>query len=134
MDEVQLAGTQGKKILVADDQPHVLRVLRLVLEKAGYQVDTAANGRIALNWIRLNQPDALITDISMPEMGGRELCENLQREWPDRRFPILVMTSRTERSEKDWTRAIANLELVEKPVSPRHLVNRMGHLLDTPEH
>lgn len=134
MKEAHLLENKAKKILVADDQPHVLRVLRLVLEKAGYQVDAAANGRIALEWIRQNQPDALITDIFMPEMTGRELCENLQREWPERSFPILVMTSRTERSEKDWTRNIANLEVVEKPVSPRQLVSRMGHLLDTLAH
>ena len=73
------------KILLVDDEPVVLRVIRLALEKAGYQVETRPNGLAALERIREQPPDVLITDIEMPQMSGQELCQKLEAEMPDRR-------------------------------------------------
>lgn len=115
-----------KRILMVDDQPMVLRVLRLSLEKAGYAVDTAQNGQEALMKIKAEAPDALITDIEMPVMGGRELCETLEREMPDRNFPIFLATSLTGFEHRGWSGAIKNLYFLEKPVSARKLVSKLA--------
>ena len=71
-------------------------------------------------------PDALITDIQMPLMTGRELCLAIEQALPARAFPILVMTSRTDREEREWTAAIRLLEFLEKPVSMRAVVARLA--------
>jgi len=110
------------RVLIADDEPHVIRVLRLRLEHAGYQVETAANGAVALDHVRDHQPDVLITDVQMPRMTGRELCEQIQAELPDRKFLIVVLTSRTEVEHREWSRKLTNTRFLEKPASMSQLL------------
>ena len=114
-----------KRILVADDEAHITLVLKLHLERAGYVVETVANGKAAFDSLCRCAPDALITDIQMPLMNGRELCLAIEQKFPARTFPILVMTSRTDREEREWTAAIRLLEFLEKPVSMRTVVARL---------
>jgi CheY-like chemotaxis protein len=111
-----------KRILVADDELHMIRVVKLFLERAGYKVDTASNGQEALDSILLDPPDVLLTDINMPRMNGQQLCMELQKQLPERKFPIFVMTSMTDRENRDWTQKIPNTALLEKPVSMRVLI------------
>ncbi len=113
------------RVLIVDDQPHVIRVLKINLETEGYKVDTAANGHEALQQIAANVPDVLITDIQMPGMSGQELCQSIQANMPARKFLIMVMTSTTERDQRDWVKNITHLEFLEKPLSPRKLVSRL---------
>lgn len=115
-----------KRILVADDEAHVALVLRLHLERAGYSVETVPNGKAAFDSVSKFAPDAMITDIQMPLMNGRELCQAIERTLPARAFPILVMTSRTNREEREWSAAIRLLEFLEKPVSIRAVVARLA--------
>ena len=114
------------KILIADDEPHVLRVLKMSLEREGYAVDVCANGREALDKIQRQAPDVLITDIQMPLMDGEELCRNIQQTMPDRNFLIFVLTSRTEIEHRQWSREISNLQFLEKPVSIRELTEKLA--------
>jgi two-component system alkaline phosphatase synthesis response regulator PhoP len=114
-----------KKIMVVDDHPPVVRVLKLGLEDAGYEVDTAANGSECLLKLCDEPPDFLVTDIDMPRMGGKELCLAIEEQIPDRAFPIVVLTSRTEMEHRDWTRSIDNLVFMEKPVSIRRLLSHI---------
>ncbi len=114
-----------KKILIADDEPHVLRVLKMSLEKEGYAVDVCANGVEAEALLRQEQPDILITDIQMPQMTGEELCKYIEQRMPERQFLIFVLTSRTEIEHREWSREIDNLLFLEKPVSIRNLVEKL---------
>ena len=114
-----------KKILIADDEPHVLRVLKMSLEKEGYEVDTCANGMEALARIERQPPDILITDIQMPLMTGEELCRHIDEYMPNRDFLIFVLTSRTEIEHREWSRNVRNLLFLEKPVSIRNLVEKL---------
>jgi CheY-like chemotaxis protein len=121
-----------KKIIIADDEPHVLRVLKLSLEKEGYAVDTCANGKEALARLEQEYPDILITDIQMPKMTGEELCLHIERHMPDRNFLIFVLTSRTEIEHREWSREVHNLLFLEKPVSIRNLVEKLdGYFAET---
>ena len=115
-----------KRILVTDDEPSMLNVLKLFLERAGYSVETAGNGQAALHSILKNPPDALVTDIQMPVMTGKELCLALQQQLPDRTFPIVVMTSMTDRDHREWTQEISNIIFLEKPLSMRALSQRLA--------
>ena len=110
-----------KSILLVDDEPMTLRVMRQALEKDGYQITTAFDGKDALEKITASQPDVLITDIQMPRMSGKELCLQIQASMPDRLFPIFITTSLTAHEHRDWSSAISNLFFVEKPISLRKL-------------
>lgn len=118
-----------KRVLIVDDHAPVLRVLRLGIESAGYEVDSAGNGSECLVKLCDGLPDFLVTDIDMPRMDGKELCIAIQRQFPDRSFPIVVLTSRTELEHRDWTAKIDNLTFMEKPVSVRRLVSHINSCL-----
>lgn len=118
-----------KRVFVVDDHAPVIRVLRLGLEEAGYDVATANNGSECLVKLAASHPDFLVTDIDMPRMTGKELCLAIEQQYPDRTFPIVVLTSRTELEHRDWTRGIDNLTFMEKPVSIRRLVAHIDNAL-----
>jgi CheY-like chemotaxis protein len=111
-----------KRVLIVDDEPHVLRVLQMSLERAGFQVDAAPNGESGLEKILGGRVDAVVADIEMPRMNGRELCEKIQELVPERGFPIVIMTSMVDREHREWTAKIPDLTFMEKPLSPRKLV------------
>lgn len=115
----------NKKVLIAEDEAHVARVLKMILEKNEYQVHTVANGELAKQQLEQEQPDVLITDIQMPKMDGRALCEWIETELPDRQFLIFVLTSRTEVEHREWTAGIKRLMFLEKPVSGRQLIAQL---------
>ena len=119
------------RIVIADDEPHVLRVLKMSLEKEGYTVEVCANGRAAFELIQRAPPDVLITDIQMPLMDGEELCRNIQQSMPERKFLIFVLTSRTEIEHREWSREISNLQFLEKPVSIRELTEKLASNFDS---
>lgn len=111
-----------KQIFIIDDDPIVIRVMRMGLVHAGYDVESAADGSEFLQRLPDNAPDMLVTDIEMPRMGGKELCLAIENQFPDRRFPIVVLTSHTALDHRVWTKDIPNLRFMEKPVSVRRLV------------
>lgn len=115
----------AKCILVADDEPNMLRVLTLLLQRAGFEVRTARDGRQALESILANPPDVLVTDIQMPHMTGEQLCRELEQHVPGRRFPIFVMTSMTDREHRCWSQGMRDTEFLEKPVSVRTLIAKV---------
>ena len=119
-----------KRVMIVDDHAPVIRVLKLGIEEAGYEVDSAPNGSECLVKLCAGHPDFLVTDIDMPRMNGKELCLAIESDFPDRKFPIVVLTSRTELEHRDWTRNIDNLTFMEKPVSVRRLVAHINNSLN----
>lgn len=116
-----------KSVLIADDEPHIIRVLKLTLEREGYDVMSADDGQEALKKLEQSRPDILISDLQMPRMGGRALCETARQLYPQDKFLILVMTSMTALDERDWVGRLSNTEFLEKPVSPRRLIARLAN-------
>ncbi len=119
----------NKRILVADDETNMTRVLKLQLERAGYEVTTATDGRQALESILEAPPDVLVTDIHMPRMSGEELCVEIDKRMPARSFPIFIMTSMTDREHRRWTQGMRSTEFLEKPFSARVLIARIDKLM-----
>jgi CheY-like chemotaxis protein len=119
-----------KRILLVDDEPIVLRVMRRALEKEGYVVDVAINGEDALAKISASCPDVMVTDIEMPRMSGKELCLHIQETMPDRKFPIFVSTSLTALEHREWSGLISNLVFLEKPISIRKLRSAIAGLIE----
>lgn len=120
-----------KHILIVDDEPHMTRVLKLYLERAGYAVETSPNGQAALAAIMKRAPDVMVTDIQMPLMTGKQLCLALEEQYPQRTFPIFVMTSMTDREHREWTQKINHLEFLEKPLSMRALTRALDKYFGT---
>ncbi|MBI5183418.1 MAG: response regulator [Nitrospinae bacterium] len=109
-----------RKILIVDDEKYILRVLKLKLENGGYEVICASNGLDGLKKVREDRPDAVITDIHIPEIDGQRLCEEI-RKMEDNQPLIIVITGRIHKDDRKWTGDM-NLRFIEKPFSPRKIL------------
>ncbi len=120
---------QMKRILLVDDEAHVLRIMRLSLERNGYDVDTALSGDVALSMLREQDYHVLITDSDMPQMSGQQLCETVRSRYGDS-ILIFVVASETADGKApdslDWIESEVNTEALEKPVSLRWIVARLN--------
>ncbi|MBT8123316.1 MAG: response regulator [Gammaproteobacteria bacterium] len=114
-----------QNILIVEDEPHIIRVMKLSLEESGYSINVAHNGEQALEKLNDGLPDLLITDINMPRMSGDLLCKKIEVDFPDRQFPILVLTSKTEIEHREWTANMKNTYFLEKPVSIKKLIRML---------
>ncbi len=119
----------AKKILVVDDEAHILQVLSIKLRNAGYEVITAVDGEEAFERARREAPDLIITDFQMPYMTGLELCRSLAEGEATRNIPVLMLTARGFALD-DEDLAMGNIkDVLSKPFSPRAIVQQVGSLL-----
>ena len=112
----------AKSVLIVDDARHVVRILHKVFEEAGFDVSDAHDGAEALQLMQEEHFDVLITDLSMPNMDGQQLCQHLASSGPY--FPecVFMVTSVTGNIERSWADEHPGISTVEKPVGPRHLL------------
>lgn len=113
-------------ILVVDDEPQILRLVRAYLEEAGFRVITASDGEEALYVARHEQPDLIVLDILMPKMDGLEFTRRIRRE---RDIPIIMLTARVEETDRIVGLELGADDYVTKPFSPRELVARVRAVL-----
>ena len=114
------------RILLVDDEPHVVRVIKLGLSRKGYEVDVANNGVDALSKLRDTRFDVLITDFQMPRMDGRGLCEAIAAEPADRRPLTLVVSGKTDLDVRSWTASAVDVRFLEKPLSLKRLISLLA--------
>ena len=112
----------SRKILVADDEQHILDTVRAYLTNAGFQVLTVKNGRDALFTHRHEHPDLVILDVMMPEMDGRDTARMIRKESD---VPILFLTAMVDEIDQITGLEIGADEYITKPFSPRVLVARV---------
>ncbi|MGI5844456.1 MAG: response regulator transcription factor [Candidatus Xenobium sp.] len=118
-----------KTILVADDEPYVLRSLEFILKKEGYRVLTATDGQDALEKIRQELPDLVFLDIQMPRMDGNTLCQTLRKEPTTRDLRIIMITAKGQEADRLQALESGADEFITKPYSPRKLVERVREIL-----
>lgn len=130
--EEELPDPSTKLILVVDDDEDVRSFLETILEMDGYQVQTAADGKEALQRVQAKKPDLVITDLMMPESGGYEVLRGLQTG-ESSRIPIVVNTARKlDASTEDMIRAEGNVvEFLHKPISVATLQGILWRVLKT---
>ena len=121
---------EGKTILVADDESHILHVVSLKLRNAGFRVLTARDGQEALDMATAEHPDLLITDYHMPQLSGLELCHRLKSDPGTKDIPAIMLTARGYHLEPHDTEQSGILRMLSKPFSPRHLLATVNEILE----
>jgi two-component system, cell cycle sensor histidine kinase and response regulator CckA len=126
----EISSTTTGTILVAEDDSLVRGMVRRALIEAGFQVIEAANGHEALAVMQSGSAgvDAVLTDLAMPELGGRQLARRLTEKWPD--LPVVFMSGYTEDDVARRGLLDAGVFFLEKPISPEVLTRKMRQVLD----
>jgi two-component system alkaline phosphatase synthesis response regulator PhoP len=114
------------RILIVDDEAQIVHVLRGYLERTGFEVLAAYDGREALRVARQEQPDLVILDLMLPEMDGIDVCRALRQESD---VPIIMLTARVEETDRIVGLELGADDYVPKPFSPREMVARVRAIL-----
>jgi len=117
----------SQTILVVDDEPEIVRLIRSYLEREGYRVVTAGNGEEALYTARHEKPDLVVLDILMPRMDGLEFTRRIRADRPA--IAIIMLTARVEETDRIVGLEMGADDYVTKPFSPRELVARVKAVL-----
>lgn len=114
-------------ILVIDDEPHIVQVVSAYLEREGYQVDTAADGDLALGIARDTHPDLLVLDVMLPGRSGFDVLRQLRADGVD--SAVIMLTARDDLIDRVTGLEMGADDYVTKPFEPRELVARIGAVL-----
>ncbi|MFC1623726.1 response regulator [Candidatus Omnitrophota bacterium] len=115
----------NEKILIVDDDPDILDVLKITLEDEGYEVIEGHDGQEAVDIIKKTIPDLLITDFNMPKINGDEVCKILKQDMLIQHMPIIMLTGKGEVSDKVQSIDAGADDYIVKPFEPQELVARV---------
>lgn len=120
------------KIVIADDEMHILHILAIKLRNAGYEVFPAGDGEEALQLCEVHGPDMIITDYQMPILNGLQLCA-AYREQTGKRVPTILITAREHDLRDEQVQTLGVDIVMAKPFSPREVVQAVATLLEGSE-
>jgi two-component system alkaline phosphatase synthesis response regulator PhoP len=120
----------NKKVLVADDEVHIIQVVAIKLKNNGFEVITAENGQKAFELACAEKPDLVITDFQMPIMTGLEFIQKLRENSDTQAVPVIMLTARGFAIEDEVRENLKIAECLSKPFSPRELLQNVQNVLD----
>ena len=121
--------TDKKTVLVVDDEPHIVQVVAIKLRNADFEVITAENGAIALEHVKKQKPDIIVTDYNMPVMNGLELIRNIRKNPETANIPVIMLTAMGFVIEEDEKRQLNISACLTKPFSPREVLKTVNEIL-----
>lgn len=123
----------ARKILVVDDERHIVRLVQVNLEKVGYQVVTAYDGVEALEQVAKERPDMIILDVMMPRMDGFEVLKKLQADSQTRDIPVIMLTAKAQDADifRGWSSGVSSY--LTKPFNPRELLTFVQRIFQSLE-
>lgn len=113
------------KILVVDDEEHIVELIRFNLEREGFEVISSGDGDAALKKISSEKPDLVILDLMLPGQDGLSVCRTLRSDPNTRGIPVIILSARTEEIDRILGLEMGADDYVTKPFSPRELVARV---------
>ena len=122
----------GRRILVADDEPHIRRVLETLLELEGFEVDAVRDGAEALELLAdPSRAYALVlTDLMMPEKSGLDVLRGVSEIEHRRGLPVVILTAKGQDADRERAVALGATDFMTKPFSPKKLASRIVQILD----
>jgi two-component system alkaline phosphatase synthesis response regulator PhoP len=119
----------SKKILIVDDEQHVIRSLTFVLKKEGYDVSSAANGEDAIARVHESKPNLMFLDVMMPKKSGYEVCQEVKSNPGLSDIHIIMLTAKGQEADREKGLISGADEFMTKPFSPGGVVERVKELL-----
>ena len=120
----------NERILVIEDEPQMIDLIRLILETRGYRVIAAQGGEEGLDTMRIERPDLILLDIMMPEMDGGDVYHRMQQEPELSQIPVIVVTAKAAPIDRVLWMNVAQVDdYVTKPFGPDDLLNSVERVL-----
>jgi len=119
-----------KKILIIDDEPDIIKIIKFRLVKMGYEVTTAADGKEGLESVRLTKPDLVLLDFRMPFLNGDEVCKEIKKDESTKHIPVMLMTASTQDALEENTIKMGVDDYILKPFDPEELINKIRKLIE----
>lgn len=117
-------------ILVIDDSPTIVKVVELVLSKAGYKVQTAMDGETGVQLAKQLKPDLILLDFVMPKMNGFQVCKELSQDPQLRSIPVVLMSAKGEQVGERFVKVMGIVDYITKPFSPDAITTVVTHALE----
>lgn len=117
------------KVLVVDDEEHIVMILKDSLEFSGFHVLTAFNGLEALDVVEKDRPDLIVLDIGMPKLDGWEVCRRLKSNDATKSIPVIILTAYAQMSDQKKGTALGAERFISKPCDLTYLVEEINALL-----
>jgi len=120
-------------ILVADDEPHIVKLVEFTLAKRGFDVVTARDGEEAVRVAGECRPDLILLDVMMPVMNGFDALRALKRDPHTSRIPVVILSAKSQQTEVAEGIELGAVEYIRKPFTPSGLAERVSAVLDAYE-
>ncbi len=117
------------RILIADDEPDIRDIIKIVLTKEGYQVIETCDGEEALREIQKQNPDMVILDYSMPKMNGKDLCQVIKKDLLMQHMPVVLLTGKSDIDDKVRGLEAGADDYITKPFVPKELIARIKMII-----
>jgi len=118
-----------EKILIVEDEEDIVEMIKYNLEKEGYKVTAVMNGKDAVVFAKKERPNLVILDLMLPDIDGFEICRQLKNNEITNKIPIIMLTAKSQESDKVTGLELGADDYMTKPFSPRELVARMKVVL-----
>lgn len=118
-----------RRILIADDEHNIRHILDFSLHVEGFDVISAQDGEEALALAASEAPDLVIMDVMMPGCGGIEACRRLKQDARTRQIPVVLLTARASREDREAGEAAGAAEYITKPFSPQKVIEVVQSIL-----
>lgn len=118
------------RILAVDDEPGIARLIKVNLERAGYEVETAGDGAEAFELIQKNHYDLVLSDVMMPKMDGMELLAKIRENAPTANLPVILLTAKSQDADVTQGYAAGTDMYLTKPFSPPELLTWVERVIN----
>jgi len=118
-----------KKILLVDDEPHIVMMLKNRIKQAGYDIITAGDGQEGLEKARKEKPDLIILDVMLPKLDGYKVCRMLKFDDKYKHIPIIMFTARAQEIDKKTSEEVGANGYITKPFVAQILLDKIKELL-----
>ena len=118
-----------KRVLLVEDEPNIVEAIRFLLSRDGFQVDTHSDGQSALDAVARKSPDLIILDVMLPNRSGYEILQDLRAQQATRNLPVLMLTARGQKHDRDMAAQHGASAFMTKPFSNSEILDTVRGLI-----
>ncbi len=116
------------RVLITEDEPNIVESLTFILQRAGYEVTSVADGEAAVRRLRSDPPDIMILDVMLPRLNGFEVLKLVKTDQILKSLPVIILTAKGQAHDRELAEQIGADAFITKPFSNRDIIDQIGRL------